>query len=102
MIRALIGLNNLEDTCFMNSILQILIHKKQFVKDMIVLDSDNNINPITISINSLFKNILIDKEEIIKGDNKSFISQYSYSPIEFKEKIFVNYILLMNQVNKIV
>ena len=61
---------------------------------MIVIDSDNNIKPITISLNSLFKNILIDKKEIIKGDNKFFISQYSYSPIEFKEnfcKLFSAY-----------
>ena len=85
LIRSLIGLNNLGDTCYMNSILQILIHTRQFVEDMIVIDSDNNIKPITTSLNSLFKNILIDKKEIIKGDNKSFISQYSYSPIEFKE-----------------
>ena len=55
----------------MNSILQILIHTRYFVEDIIVIDSDNNIKPITISLNSLFKNILIDKKEIIKGDNKS-------------------------------
>ena len=60
MIRSLIGLNNLGDTCYMNSILQILIHTRQFVEDMIVIDSDNNIKPITISLNSLFKNILIE------------------------------------------
>ena len=85
LIRSLIGLNNLGDTCYMNTILQILIHTRQFVEDMIVIDSDSNIKPITISINSLFKNILIYKEENVKGNSKSFISQYSYSPIDFKE-----------------
>ena len=86
LITSLIGLNNLGDTCFMNTILQVLIHTRQFVEDMIIIDSDSNIKPITISLKYVFKNILIDKKEIIKHNNKSFIFQYSYSLIEFKEK----------------
>ena len=31
LITSLIGLNNLGDTCFMNTILQVLIHTRQFV-----------------------------------------------------------------------
>ena len=81
----------------MNSILQILIHTRQFVEDMIVIDSDNNIKPITISLNSIFKNILIDKEEIIKGDiNLLLLFLNIHIPLLNLKKIFVNYILLMN------
>ena len=77
------GLINLGETCYMNSSIQILIHIKLFIEELV-----NYFNPF---IKNLTYNLLELTSSLInieKNDKENYISQ-SFSPINFKNT-FVN------------
>ena len=78
IIKSKIGLNNLGETCYLNSSIQILIHIENFIEELI-----SNVNPF-------IKNLIYQLIEISsclikkkKKKNENNIS-LSYSPINFK------------------
>ena len=91
---SLIGLKNLGDICYMNNILQILIHTSQIIEDLIKIQLDNIVDkPITKALILFLGGVLMDEE--ILSDVCGLINiSYYYSPIEFKTnfcKIFPIY-----------
>ena len=87
---SLCGLNNLGNTCYMNSSLQILIHNKIFVKK-IIIEYERKEALITNAFLELLK--LMNKEEYTYNNTNLIenISVYSISPIIFKSKFTIKH-----------
>ena len=77
------GLNNLGKTCYMNCSIQILIHIKLFIEELVKYINPliKNLTYIIIELSNTFINIENNSKE-------NYISQ-SYSPINFKNT-FIN------------
>ena len=80
IIKSKIGLNNLGETCYLNSSIQILIHIKIFIEELI-----SNVNPF---IKNLIYHLIEISSCLIRignNENENYIS-HSYSPINFKNE----------------
>ena len=85
-----IGFNNLNNTCYLNSGLQILFHLKNFVNNLFNIKDLNN-KQLT---NSLI--LLIDQIKNIISLSKSDYSNLSISPSDFKSKFENKHSLFSN------
>ena len=85
IIKSKIGLNNLGETCYMNSSIQILIHINIFIEKLI-----SNINPF---IKNLIYRLIEISSCLIKIGNKENENNVSlsYSPINFKNDFIKQY-----------
>ena len=74
-----IGLNNLTNTCYMNSILQILLHNEKFICNILIFDKSSNKN-----ITNLFYNLINEIINLINLDGNNLDNDKVLAPINFK------------------
>ena len=82
LVYSTMGFKNLGETCYMNSAIQILIHMKNFIANLLETNYPNNIN-ITNALKHLIYDIHMLNES---AENNPFVknSILYYSPIDFK------------------
>ena len=89
-----LGFKNIGDTCYMNSAIQVLIHLKKLIENLIVLNNDNR-NNLTKALIELIK----DFYELIKlSENNPFVknSILFYTPVNFYHQFINKYTLFSN------
>ena len=87
-----IGFNNLRNTCYLNSSLQIVLHLKIFVNN-ITSNKKFHVNDLTASLVNIIENI-----EILISKFNFHISELSFSPKEFLDKFVDKHDIFSNNI----
>ena len=91
ILKSTLGFKNLGETCYMNAVLQILIHLKKLIEILMSLNNQNknNLTGVTIDlIYDIYETLnLSESNQLIK------ISILFYSPVSFKHQLSKKYAL---------